>query len=707
MTYSTNFGIPSIEATNWNDLQQILEQLPDNTAQLISPKDVRDAIFTTWETSIFKAIDLGSDVYIGTDNSGTVSNFRYKMLFGKRELQGTTVMNSLLGTDTDIYFYNNKIDSNLSLQNTKLSFLAGDDFSIFINAPYLEAKKITSPNRIDLELNNPSVGGIIEINSDIIELGDTNGWIIEDTSGELYPNNSGQNIGTNTNRIGTIYMNSTIDYASDLIFTSNSNDITFDTDGKITTDSIDIISDFKFGSGTINGNVLTVDNNGNASWQPSTIDSTGITVGYIPVADGIVGIDWFPRLADANGVPDGYILSSDDGETEPIYRPIGDIPLIGVTAGYVLSSTGTVSSWVSPGSLVVSLEDVLNNNNITNGNDIEMSNGDSLRAFGSATKILFSSNGVLDIDVETEMIIQVDDVLFINSGSVEWNNIGSAEMFSDSFSFFVGFLNGLTINSSGATFNTETFNVTTGDLINITSGDSITMNVNGDLMINDLERVDFTFNDSNVIEMLSDGATLSLGSSNNVPLNLFANSHVAMSIVPTTPSTSYVEISDNVANGTLKFAGTDGALGHFNNNLSVFTSSNRIVEFRNATATQVSTAILSSFGGNSGPASEYRFLFSASDTLVNTSFIVRGIYTPPNFPLPGSNANPTLNLPSDSESGRLLIITRTAGFSTFNVAPPSGGTINGSSSPVNIGADSGAIFVCIFGSTNEWVTIGL
>ena len=53
-TYTTSFGIPSIEATNYDDLQTILTNLPDNTSNLITPQHVRDAIFTTYEQKLFK-----------------------------------------------------------------------------------------------------------------------------------------------------------------------------------------------------------------------------------------------------------------------------------------------------------------------------------------------------------------------------------------------------------------------------------------------------------------------------------------------------------------------------------------------------------------------------------------------------------------------------------------------------------------------------
>ena len=361
MTYSTNFGNPSIEATNYNSLQFILEQLPDNTGQFISPRDVRDAVFTTWEKGVFKTIELGSETYIGTDNGGTVSNFRYKMFLGKKQLQsGNDVLNStLLTSDTDLFIYNNKSDSNLSQQDTKVSFLAGDDFSLFTDAPYLEATKISgSPSRINLNITNPSSGGIVEINSDIIELGDTNGWIVDDTSGSLYPQNNSQNIGLTGvgNRIGTIYMASTVDYLNDLEFISGTSpSITFDTDGKITTDYLHVKEDLQFKISAPTGYFLSTDSSGNATWGPGKINTIGITAGYMNVADGSDDVNWVRPYADATGITSGYILQAVGGSSpygasgigvRPEWKNLNDLSTPGVTAGFVLGSDGSNSVWV-------------------------------------------------------------------------------------------------------------------------------------------------------------------------------------------------------------------------------------------------------------------------------------------------------------------------------------------------------------------------
>jgi len=374
MTYSTSFGNPAIEAVNWNSLQSILEQLPDNTAQLISPRDVRDAIFTTWEQGTLKVITLGGENYIGTENGGTVSNFRYKMFFGKKELQsGNTILdNTLLTSDTDIFIYNNKSDSNLSLQDTKMSFLAGDDFTSFPNAPYIEATKTigTSSNWIDLNITNPSVNGVIEINANTIELGNS-GWVIDNITGDLYPVNDGQSIGlTGTgNRIGTIYMASLVDYLNDLTFKSGTSSIVFDTNGKITANSIEVLEDFKFQITATSGYFLSNDGTGNAIWSPGRIDTVGVTAGYMSIADGISDVNWIKPYGDATGVTSGYILMA-NGSTDPVYRSLDNLDVTGSTAGYVLGTDGSKTMWLS---------------NVTG-------------ADGSSGEIQFNTSGFLDAD---------------------------------------------------------------------------------------------------------------------------------------------------------------------------------------------------------------------------------------------------------------------------------------------------------------------
>ncbi len=156
------FSNTPYEADQLTDLYTILTKLPNNTANLIKPKDIRDGVFTLWQNIIYKpTLVTGSTVsYLGLDDA----TLKTKFYFGKKELAGSQIMSTvLLANDSDFFFFNNKSDSNLSLQDTKISFLAGSTASDYALAPYIQARKITSPSRIDLEIINPSTDGVITI----------------------------------------------------------------------------------------------------------------------------------------------------------------------------------------------------------------------------------------------------------------------------------------------------------------------------------------------------------------------------------------------------------------------------------------------------------------------------------------------------------------------------------------------------------------
>lgn len=158
------FSNTPYESELLSNLYDILTRLPNNTANLIKPRDIRDGVYTIWENILFKNTTVnGSTVsYFGLDNPD------YKSLFylGKKELSGNPIMSDLLlNSDSDYYIFNNKSDSNPSLQDTKISFLAGPSSSDYYYAPYINAKKITTPARIDLQIINPATGGAIDIGS--------------------------------------------------------------------------------------------------------------------------------------------------------------------------------------------------------------------------------------------------------------------------------------------------------------------------------------------------------------------------------------------------------------------------------------------------------------------------------------------------------------------------------------------------------------
>lgn len=166
LTYSINVGTVT-ESTNLADITEALGQLPDNTTKLISPRDVRDAVFTAWNNSIIKPTTISASTveYIGLDSSENGINLKEKFFLGKRRLSGSDVMDdTLLNSDTDLYIFNNKEDS--GSQDTKVSILSGTDSSLYPNAPYLESSYVIGATSTYLDLNVVNPTGDINIYSE-------------------------------------------------------------------------------------------------------------------------------------------------------------------------------------------------------------------------------------------------------------------------------------------------------------------------------------------------------------------------------------------------------------------------------------------------------------------------------------------------------------------------------------------------------------
>lgn len=169
-TYSINVGQPT-EATRKQDIYTVLQDIPDNTSKLISPRDVRDAILSTWANSSFRqTIGTPSVEYIGID-SGDPSNrdIKQKILIGKRNIAGVDVMNNLLLSDpnTDIFFYNTKPDSSLTQSQTRISILAGTDSTLHSQSVYIQSRVTGTSSEVNqLDFVNPSLyGGPINLYS--------------------------------------------------------------------------------------------------------------------------------------------------------------------------------------------------------------------------------------------------------------------------------------------------------------------------------------------------------------------------------------------------------------------------------------------------------------------------------------------------------------------------------------------------------------
>jgi hypothetical protein len=182
-TYS--FLSPPYDSTNLNDITAVLNQLPDNTAKQITPKDVRDAIYSTWENIIIKPTGItGGYGYIGLDSTQNGLTHS-KIYFGKRQFLGVDIMSSTLlnrtFNDSDFFFFNTRLN-NVS-QHTKISILAGTNSTLYTNAPYIESRNVnyvvgpTSGSYLDLNIINKSTsddqyGGNINIGTD-----QPNNWV--------------------------------------------------------------------------------------------------------------------------------------------------------------------------------------------------------------------------------------------------------------------------------------------------------------------------------------------------------------------------------------------------------------------------------------------------------------------------------------------------------------------------------------------------
>jgi len=159
LTYSINDGTVT-SSSNLGSISDVLTQLPDNTTHLISPSDVRNAIYTMWNNAgVLKptSISASNIEYIGFDHSMTGLSLKEKILLGKRQYNGRdTMTDSLLNGASDLFIFNNKSDSD-NQYSTRISILSGTNSSIYDYAPYIESLYVIGTSSIyqDLNLINP------------------------------------------------------------------------------------------------------------------------------------------------------------------------------------------------------------------------------------------------------------------------------------------------------------------------------------------------------------------------------------------------------------------------------------------------------------------------------------------------------------------------------------------------------------------------
>jgi hypothetical protein len=155
LTYSIT--TPGEESVSYLNLSSLLSLLADNTSEQISPKDVRDSVFSNWEHGGVLKWNTGTTDYIGVTRNDIKD---FKIFLGKKQLSGSDILSSpLLSSDTDIFLYNTKSDSNPS-QDLKISFLSGNSSSLYLNAPFIEVQQVVSPSSLNFNLtHNQALGG--------------------------------------------------------------------------------------------------------------------------------------------------------------------------------------------------------------------------------------------------------------------------------------------------------------------------------------------------------------------------------------------------------------------------------------------------------------------------------------------------------------------------------------------------------------------
>ena len=85
-TYSVSPGT-SQEASSKASITDVLTVLLDNTSKEITPRDVRDAVFSAWESSVIRYTTDGTTPYIGIDRNDVKD---VKLFLGKKDIRSVT-----------------------------------------------------------------------------------------------------------------------------------------------------------------------------------------------------------------------------------------------------------------------------------------------------------------------------------------------------------------------------------------------------------------------------------------------------------------------------------------------------------------------------------------------------------------------------------------------------------------------------------------
>lgn len=173
-TFSINIGLPT-ESKNYpveEYLNDLLLELPDNLEKLVTPISLRNSFLSLWTSVPFKETMVGTHRYISLDSTKTLAPnagvTASKILIGKRSFLSSDIMgtnnNNLLSSDIDIFFYNTKLDT-IPNTKTKIAILAGNSFSFFPDAPYIQSEQVSGITQPSLSLDFVNNSGDIYLKS--------------------------------------------------------------------------------------------------------------------------------------------------------------------------------------------------------------------------------------------------------------------------------------------------------------------------------------------------------------------------------------------------------------------------------------------------------------------------------------------------------------------------------------------------------------
>jgi photosystem II stability/assembly factor-like uncharacterized protein len=479
-TYSVYIS-ENIESTSYPNVDSILDNLYDNDEKLIDPKEIRNAIISTFDYSAFKETTASASTisYIGVDtgNESSQKDNKLKIFFGKRELDGNEIMSdSLLNSDSDVFFYNTKEDSHSQIK-TKLSFLSGDDFSKYPLSPYMGSQYVISESSHPVPYWSGLTSGTTNhlLSSSFVD-NDT-GWVCG-YSGLIKKTTDGgvtwatQSSGIGANIYVIQFLNSSVGYAAG------------------------------------DANYVLKTTNGGASWSVIyTSTSTHYrSIYFLDINTGFIG-----------GSVGSYIIKTTNGGSSWTVLSSPGVGIYGMfftssTCGYVSDFGGGIyktinggSSWVSQVSgTIYPLQGIVFTDNLTGyiasrGQILKTSNGGASWSSTwvdtvSGTNAAYSDIVAIDSDtiyafggtISTNKSI----VLFTNDAGYSWTTQSSTYTRLTGASFpssNVGYVAGLngTILKLGEAPNTTTLIYNSVDFVN--SGDINIKSVGGSVSINELK----------------------------------------------------------------------------------------------------------------------------------------------------------------------------------------------------------------------------